>query len=625
MKPVILHIGRHTTGTTNLQRFLSTNAANGVLGAAGVCYPKAGRFAREERARTGHHQLSAFLVNGNHAAARSVLEEIRAEAAASSANFILLSSEGFQNVEPKVLRRLFADTHLTVVCYLREYVSHLSSAYAQEIQTSPLTTDLSFFHEYTRHVSNLWHFTNEWHANADQVIWRLYDQAALVGGDIVRDFIAAVPQLNTIRAASPDSGDLDVAISGNLLSFKVLINALGLHDWRHSHTLGELASRHARFRGPFQIAPEVAASFRATSAYNDALAHHLGREPTSGDFSNGNALTDANWREDYALIAEAYAASGIDEVSTHPIIATMRNSARSNQHHPAPIAYFEEIRSLEEYAARRETSKERQELRRETEMSFVRRDQPSFAVDGVCFFCDRRAEFVSTLLYSVEKTAEGESIPNWREHMGCSHCGQCNRVRASLHLLYDKLRPPPDASIYLTEQATHLYQSMRERHINLVGSEFLGDRCELGMTIDGLRNEDLTRLTFPDNSFDFTVSFDVMEHVAEDQAAMSEVFRCLKPGGRFLFTAPFACDRQEKVVRAKVESDGSITHILEPEYHGNPVSSDGALCFRYFGWDALDDLRSAGFQNCRAINYWSRDFGYFGDHQFVFVADKPRI
>lgn len=38
-----------------------------------------------------------------------------------------------------------------------------------------------------------------------------------------------------------------------------------------------------------------------------------------------------------------------------------------------------------------------------------------------------------------------------------------------------------------------------------------------------------------DNSFDFCVSFDVFEHIEDKGSAVSEIFRALKPGGRFLF------------------------------------------------------------------------------------------
>ena len=37
--------------------------------------------------------------------------------------------------------------------------------------------------------------------------------------------------------------------------------------------------------------------------------------------------------------------------------------------------------------------------------------------------------------------------------------------------------------------------------------------------------------------------------------------------------------------------DGQLTHLLEPEYHGNPVDSEGgSSCFRYYGWRVLGRL-----------------------------------
>ena len=49
---------------------------------------------------------------------------------------------------------------------------------------------------------------------------------------------------------------------------------------------------------------------------------------------------------------------------------------------------------------------------------------------------------------------------------------------------------------------------------------------------------DMTCSSFPDNSFDFVVSVEVLEHVEEDEKFVSEVSRVLKPGGRFLMTTP---------------------------------------------------------------------------------------
>lgn len=41
-----------------------------------------------------------------------------------------------------------------------------------------------------------------------------------------------------------------------------------------------------------------------------------------------------------------------------------------------------------------------------------------------------------------------------------------------------------------------------------------------------------------DESFDLAVSFDVLEHVAEDQKAVDEIWRILKPGGWFIASVP---------------------------------------------------------------------------------------
>lgn len=42
----------------------------------------------------------------------------------------------------------------------------------------------------------------------------------------------------------------------------------------------------------------------------------------------------------------------------------------------------------------------------------------------------------------------------------------------------------------------------------------------------------------PDASFDLIGSFDVIEHIADDAAALAGIARCLKPGGKFVMTVP---------------------------------------------------------------------------------------
>src|SRR5690606_3199115 len=53
---------------------------------------------------------------------------------------------------------------------------------------------------------------------------------------------------------------------------------------------------------------------------------------------------------------------------------------------------------------------------------------------------------------------------------------------------------------------------------------------------------DITDIQYPDNTFDFIYCSHVLEHVIEDQKAMSEFARVLKPGGTGIFRVPITVD-----------------------------------------------------------------------------------
>ena len=119
------------------------------------------------------------------------------------------------------------------------------------------------------------------------------------------------------------------------------------------------------------------------------------------------------------------------------------------------------------------------------------------------------------------------------------------------------------------------------------------------------------------------LSFDVLEHVEDLDAALRECHRVLRPGGTLLFAAPMQFEHGAVVDRVRVRADGSYEHLAEPEYHGNPVSSEhGSLCFRYLGLDVLDALRRISFVEVRCLLYWSREFGYLGSNQNLVITGK---
>jgi len=99
---------------------------------------------------------------------------------------------------------------------------------------------------------------------------------------------------------------------------------------------------------------------------------------------------------------------------------------------------------------------------------------------------------------------------------------------------------------------------------------------------DGTVCQDITALTFANESFDLIVSSDVLEHVPLLEYAFRESRRVLKPGRAHLFTVP---PRSKTIKRAEL-AGGKVLHLEPPEYHRDPLSPWGILTF----WDVGPDL-----------------------------------
>ena len=85
----------------------------------------------------------------------------------------------------------------------------------------------------------------------------------------------------------------------------------------------------------------------------------------------------------------------------------------------------------------------------------------------------------------------------------------------------------------------------------------------LGEVRDNVLSQDLTQLTFDDDSFDLVISEDVLEHVQDLRRALSEVRRVLRVGGHFIFTIPYN-DTHKTRIRARLDADGKVREIFPP-------------------------------------------------------------
>lgn len=182
---------------------------------------------------------------------------------------------------------------------------------------------------------------------------------------------------------------------------------------------------------------------------------------------------------------------------------------------------------------------------------------------------------------------------NWRE--GLVYRGINSRTRAVMLQIAEAIDVSDIYShrIFAAEGLTAFALRMRGMFPRFVGSEYTEEKDKRDWLFP-IPFEDLLNLSFPDNTFDLVSTNEVLEHVPSIDLAMTEIHRVLKPGAWHIGTCPFDFMKEESTVRARL-SNGQIEHLMEPEYHGNPMSENGSLVFEIPGWNLLERLRSIGF------------------------------
>jgi len=96
---------------------------------------------------------------------------------------------------------------------------------------------------------------------------------------------------------------------------------------------------------------------------------------------------------------------------------------------------------------------------------------------------------------------------------------------------------------------------------------------------------DICDLPFDDNTYDIIFCNHVLEHIPNDEKAMLELYRVLKPGGMAILQIP------QDLNRATTFEDNSIT---DPKKRAEIFGQYDHV--RVYGLDYFDKLRSIGFQ-----------------------------
>ncbi len=146
--------------------------------------------------------------------------------------------------------------------------------------------------------------------------------------------------------------------------------------------------------------------------------------------------------------------------------------------------------------------------------------------------------------------------------------------------------------VYLKQMLSNLDKKVKVLHFAPEG--YITDLLRSYKNIDylsvdidphkAMRKEDITKLSFRDESFDIIICIHVFEHIDDDKTAMREVYRVLKKGGQALLDVPINVNSETTFEDPTITSPEARTKAYWQWDH-----------VRLYGLDFKDKLAAAGF------------------------------
>jgi len=126
-----------------------------------------------------------------------------------------------------------------------------------------------------------------------------------------------------------------------------------------------------------------------------------------------------------------------------------------------------------------------------------------------------------------------------RDNDRCPVCHGRDRTRMIMLWLKTEGLADPGTRLLHVAPDFGLYLWLKRRGVDYTGSDIDASRYR---HIENMRTADLTRTPFADAAFDAVICSHVLEHVPDDRAAMREILRILRPGGKAALLTPYALD-----------------------------------------------------------------------------------
>ncbi len=197
----------------------------------------------------------------------------------------------------------------------------------------------------------------------------------------------------------------------------------------------------------------------------------------------------------------------------------------------------------------------------------------------------------------------------------CKKCGSSDRDRLVYEFLKkrDAKYPLKDA-LFLHVAPEFALNCKIETHFkcNSTKLDFKVSGYKFAYPIDVIKG-DIQNLQFDNHSFDFIICNHVLEHVSDDEIALQELFRVLKPGGFAILQVPISVKINRTIV-----AGNHWSNLQKKEFIGQKDHQ------RLYGFDIKQTIESKGFK-CEFWNEINHDFKEkfrLNEKEFIILALK---
>ena len=236
--------------------------------------------------------------------------------------------------------------------------------------------------------------------------------------------------------------------------------------------------------------------------------------------------------------------------------------------------------------------------------------QYEFENKGYCPICKREVMFYA--------------IGSWfRDQYFCPNCHSIPRERALMYILDTEYPNWRELVIHESSPGNRGVSVILANECkNYIPSQYFPNE-KLGELFNGVRCENLEKLTFLDESIDLHISQDVFEHIFRPDLAFKEIYRTLRLGGAHIFTVPLVKKTKPSKFRAKIEETGQTLYLEPAIFHGNPIDAKGSLVTIDWGFDICNFIFNSSGLFTRIIQIDDITKGIRAEYIEVLVTYKP--